>query len=61
MLLLPVKNKLWRNRMKPGYPHKERRHHDQVIFIERRKGKIWMYGEILLLAGLLMYVVWRLI
>lgn len=47
--------------MQPGYPHKDRRRHDQVVFIERRKGKIWMYGEILLLAGLLMYIVWRLV
>ncbi|MHB8137042.1 MAG: hypothetical protein ACYDGO_01470 [Smithellaceae bacterium] len=47
--------------MKPVYPHKDRRCHDQVVFIERRKGKIWMYGEILLFVGLIMYILLRLV
>ena len=41
--------------------HKDRRRRDQVVFIDRRKGKIWMYGEILLFVGLIMYIVWRMI
>jgi hypothetical protein len=47
--------------MQSAYPKKDRRRRDQVVFIERRKGKIWMYGEILLFVGLIMYVFWRLI
>jgi len=61
MLFMLAQNKFRRNRMKPMYPRKDRRRHDHVVFIERRKGKIWMYGEILLFVGLILYIFWRLI
>lgn len=47
--------------MKPVHPKKDRRRDDAIIVIERRKGKIWMYGEILLAVGLIVYLLWRLI
>ncbi len=42
--------------MKPFRPRKDRRMEDRFIIIERRKGKIWMYSEIILFAGLSLYL-----
>jgi hypothetical protein len=42
--------------MKPVNPKKDRRVDDKIAFIERRKGKIWMYIEILLAVGLILYL-----
>ena len=39
---------------------KDRRFGDRIIFVERRKGKFWMYTEIVLSLGLILYLVWLL-
>jgi hypothetical protein len=39
-------------------PRAERRRRDKVIFIERRKGKAWMYGQISLFVVLLASLLW---
>ena len=39
---------------------KERRVDDKITVVERRKGKFWMYGQILLLIGLILYLLWLL-
>jgi hypothetical protein len=41
-------------------PRPERRRRDKMIFIERRKGKVWMYGQLALLP-ILLYTLFRLI
>lgn len=41
-------------------PRKDRRANDKIVLLERRKGKIWMYGEILLAVGLIFYLLWLL-
>jgi hypothetical protein len=38
----------------------ERRRRDKMIFIERRKGKAWVYGQLALLP-VLVYTLFRLI
>lgn len=40
-------------------PRVERRRRDQMIFVERRKGKHWMYGQIAFFA-ILLYILYRL-
>ncbi|GEM_PF-3055289 len=35
----------------------DRRHTHKLTFVERRKGRIWMYGELVLCAVLLVYLV----
>lgn len=42
--------------MKPFRPRKDRRVDDKFILIDRRKGKFWMYTEIFLFAGLILYL-----
>jgi hypothetical protein len=39
---------------------KERRVSDKVVFVERRKGKFWMYSEIVFSVGLILYFLWLL-
>jgi hypothetical protein len=39
---------------------KERRHKDQMVFVDRRRGKIRMYGEIVLCAALVANLIWLL-
>jgi hypothetical protein len=39
---------------------KDRRVSDKFIFVERRKGKFWMYSEIVLSIGLILYLLWLL-
>jgi hypothetical protein len=34
----------------------ERRHEDRIALVERRKGKLWMYGEIACFAALMLYL-----
>ena len=41
-------------------PRVERRRRDRMIFIERRKGKSWMYGQLAFFA-ILLYLLFRLI
>lgn len=41
-------------------PRIERRRRDQVIFVERRKGKAWMYGQVAFFVTLL-YILFRLV
>lgn len=45
--------------METRRPRIERRRRDQMIFIERRKGKAWMYGQMAFFATLL-YILFRL-
>lgn len=40
-------------------PRAERRRKDQMIFIERRKGKAWMYGQMAFFV-ILLYILLRL-
>jgi hypothetical protein len=39
-------------------PLKERRRRDKMIFVERRKGQTWMYGQLALFLALLACLVW---
>jgi hypothetical protein len=39
---------------------KDRRFGDKIVMVERRKGKFWMYGEIILSIGLVLYLLWLL-
>lgn len=39
---------------------KERRVDDKIAFVDRRKGKFWMYGQIALSIGLVSYLLWLL-
>jgi hypothetical protein len=39
---------------------KDRRVSDKVVFVERRKGKFWMYTEIVFSIGLVFYLLWLL-
>lgn len=41
-------------------PRIERRRSDQVIFVERRKGKAWMYGQVAFFV-ILLYILFRLV
>jgi hypothetical protein len=38
----------------------ERRRRDQMVIIDRRRGKIRMYGEIVLCAALVVNLIWLL-
>ncbi len=40
---------------------KERRSIDTLIVIDRRNGKAWLYGQMILFFGLLTTVLWLLI
>ncbi len=40
---------------------KERRSEDTLIVIDRRNGKAWLYGQLILFLGLLASVLWLLI
>lgn len=40
---------------------KERRRTDTLIVINRRNGKAWLYGQLILFFGLLTTVLWLLI
>ena len=37
---------------------KDRRVTDRIVFVERRKGKLLMYTEILFSIGLIAYLLW---
>jgi hypothetical protein len=39
-------------------PLKERRRRDKMIFVERRRGKAWMYGQMALFLVLLVCLIW---
>jgi len=39
---------------------KERRHRNQMVIVDRRRGKIRMYGEIILCAVLVVNWIWLL-
>ena len=39
----------------------ERRRTQKLVFLERRKGAAWMYGEIVAFALLLAFLVWKLL
>ena len=39
---------------------KDRRSDDKIILVDRRKGKLLMYGEIMLSIGLISYLLWLL-
>jgi hypothetical protein len=39
---------------------KDRRFIDKIILVDRRKGKFWMYGEIVLSIGLILSLLWLL-
>jgi hypothetical protein len=39
-------------------PSKEKRRRYKLIFIERRKGKLWLYGQMVLLPVLLATMMW---
>lgn len=41
--------------MNMSYRNVERRHAQQIAFVERRKGRTWMYGELALFGALLLY------
>ena len=38
----------------------ERRRRDQMIFVDRRKGKVWMYGQMAFFV-ILLYILFRLV
>ena len=44
--------------MEEMYVKKDRRRYNKSIFVERRKGIFWMYGQILALVILLSYLFW---
>jgi hypothetical protein len=37
---------------------RNRRFDDRTAFVERRKGKVWMYGEIVVCAVLIVWLIW---
>lgn len=41
-------------------PRIERRRRDKMIFVERRRGKAWMYGQVALFV-ILLYALFRLV
>lgn len=42
--------------MNLSYRTVDRRHAQQLAFVERRKGRTWLYGEVALCATLLLYL-----
>jgi hypothetical protein len=41
-------------------PKIDRRVDDKIILVERRKGKFWMYTEIVFSIGLILFLLWLL-
>jgi hypothetical protein len=41
-------------------PKRDRRVDDKIILVERRKGKFWMYAEIVVSIGLILFFLWLL-
>lgn len=37
---------------------KDRRRNRKLVFIERRKGKLWIYGQMFLLPTLMVWLAW---